>query len=108
MSRYIDADRVMEEIEWIGGHNLCEWHTIGVKALIDRQPIADVVEVRHGEWKDRFENKYANHYYECSVCGKSALDGTKYNQLGNPEIIEVLSDFCPHCGAKMDGERKEK
>ena len=43
MPRYIDADKVMEEINRIGGHNLCEWETIGVKALIDRQPTADVV-----------------------------------------------------------------
>ena len=42
MGRYIDADKVMEEINRIGGHNLCEWETIGVKALIDRQPTADV------------------------------------------------------------------
>ena len=42
MPRYIDADKVMEEINRIGGHNLCEWETLGVKALIDRQPTADV------------------------------------------------------------------
>ena len=42
MARYIDADKVMEEIARIGGHNLCEWETIGVKALIDRQHTADV------------------------------------------------------------------
>lgn len=43
MERYINADKTMEEIERIGGHNLCEWETIGVKALIDRQPTADIV-----------------------------------------------------------------
>lgn len=43
MARYIDADKVMEEIKRIGGHNLCEWDTLGVKALIDRTPTADVV-----------------------------------------------------------------
>ena len=43
MERYIDADKAMEEIERIGGHNLCDWSTLGVKALIDRQPTADVV-----------------------------------------------------------------
>ena len=42
MARHIDADRVMEEIASMGGHNLCEWSTLGVKALIDRQPTADV------------------------------------------------------------------
>ena len=71
-------------------------------------PAADVAEVRHGYWKDRFENKYANHYYECSVCGGAALDGIKNNGLGNPESIQVLSDFCPHCGAKMDGEENKQ
>ncbi len=40
---YIDREKVMTEINRIGGHNLCEWDTIGVKALIDRQPTADVV-----------------------------------------------------------------
>ena len=40
--RLIDADKVMEEIHRIGGHNLCEWDTIGVKALIDRQPTVDI------------------------------------------------------------------
>ena len=102
MSRYIDADKLLNSLP----EDLP--YKASVKRALIQAPTADVVEVRHGEWKDRFENKYANHYYECSVCGKSALDGTKYNQLGNPEIIEVLSDFCPHCGAKMDGERKEK
>ena len=41
--RPIDADEVMEEINRIGGHNLCEWDTLGVKALIDRQTTTDVV-----------------------------------------------------------------
>lgn len=43
--RPIDADKVMKEIARIGGHNLCEWETIGVKALIDRQPTIDAVPV---------------------------------------------------------------
>ena len=43
--RPIDADKVMEEIARIGGHNLSGWSTIGVKALIDRQPTIDAVPV---------------------------------------------------------------
>lgn len=41
--RHIDADKVMEEVNRMGGHNLCDWSTLGVKALINRQPTADVV-----------------------------------------------------------------
>jgi hypothetical protein len=48
MPRYIDADRVMEEIASMSSHNLCEWSTLGVKALIDRQPTADVAP--RAEW----------------------------------------------------------
>ena len=59
MARYIDADKVMEEINRIGGHNLCEWGTIGVKALICRQetanvaPIADTVKKMQELIKER-------------------------------------------------------
>ena len=71
MPRYIDADKVMEEIYRIGGHNLCEWDTIGVKVLIYRQPTADVApraevdglrELNNSlleagqEWQKRYEN----------------------------------------------------
>ena len=75
---------------------------------IKQIPTADVVEVRHGEWKDRYENKFANHYYECSLCGNPALDRTVNNELGNPRQEQALSPFCPNCGAKMDGERREE
>ena len=94
MSRYIDADKVMEEINRIGGHNLCDWETIGVKALIERQPSADVVEVRHGEWG------FDGLGWTCSECGEYAL--------ANKAKLQVHSDYCPHCGAKMDGERRDQ
>ena len=45
MAEYIKREALMNEIHRIGGHNLCGWDTIGVKALVDRQPTADVVEV---------------------------------------------------------------
>ena len=102
MRRYIDADKVMEEIQRIGGHNLCEWHTIGVKALIDRQPTADVVEVRHGEWIGTEYDGYADgnpvyDKWECSKCHE------EYCYEGEPPLY----NYCPNCGAKMDGERRE-
>lgn len=59
MARYIDADKVMEEIARIGGHNLCEWETIGVKALIDRQPTADVAP--RAEVEAEFEKRLAQY-----------------------------------------------
>jgi hypothetical protein len=54
---------------------------------VEKMPAADVVEVRHGYWKNNL-----NGTFTCSECsGKS------------PKL-----DWCGRCGAKMDGERKEK
>ena len=53
---------------------------------IARFPIADVVDVRHGEWKAVYSNNMGI-VYECSECGHLTF-GT--------------SDYCI-CGAKMDG-----
>lgn len=98
MARYIDADKVMEEIKRIGGHNLCGWSTIGVKDLIDRQPTADVVEVKHGYWiydysAGELGGTDAPLCEKCSVCGEYTVDE---------------ENFCPNCGAKMDLKEREK
>ena len=52
-------------------------------------PAADVEPVRHGRWINE------NFYTHCSACGKMAI----YDKYGQ----EFESDYCPHCGAKMDG-----
>ena len=66
----------------------------GANKVIDRiksAPTADVVEVRHGEWIKRSE-----HLYKCPLCGHSA-----FISFGG-----IPCNYCPECGAKMDGERK--
>lgn len=69
------------------------------KGIAISQPAADVVEVRHGEWERvRKLNVAVNPYqHTCGLCGKSYFDHNKFNY-----------PFCPHCGAEMDGERKEQ
>ena len=57
--------------------------------VLDEMPAADVAPVRHGRWINE------NFYTHCSDCGKMAI----YDKYGQ----EVESDYCPHCGAKMDG-----
>ena len=99
MARYIDADKLIESTivkfkcvplvgvtnyiygeECFGGEHL--------DTLINEQPTADVVEVKHGEWL------YNVKYYSCSICA-----GKRFNLL-----LGTDAEFCPHCGAKMDGE----
>ena len=60
-----------------------------VERSIAEQPTANVAPVRHGYWiKENF-------YTRCSVCENMAI----YDKYGQ----EVESDYCPRCGAKMDG-----
>lgn len=63
---------------------LCE-----TEIAIGKLPTADVVPVVHGWW---------NADENCSVCGENStegLDATKWDYW--------LPNYCPHCGAKMDG-----
>ena len=63
------------------------------QAVVNQAPTVDAVEVVHG-----FNTYDHNSAFECSVCGFSdwdtmTADDGKYN-------------YCPSCGAKMDGERR--
>lgn len=68
-----------------------------VCCVIDEAPSVDAEPVRHGRWEtkeytteDSFDDWIVIHHEEvCSECGK-----------GQGE----RSNFCPNCGAKMDGE----
>ncbi len=53
-------------------------------------PAADVEPVRHGRWKDGY----------CTHCGSPCLC--------NGIEEDVLSPYCPDCGAKMDLEEVAK
>ncbi len=60
-----------------------------------------------GEWKDRYNGKYANQLYACSICEKKAPRDIKVNELGHEYLTQILSPFCPNCGAKMKGANSE-
>ena len=58
---------------------------------------ADVQEVRHGEWKQCFEDwRQQIEGDKCSVCGFEYY-GTSIRHY----------HYCPECGAKMDKEREK-
>ena len=83
--RLIDADKLDW---WYKGRN--------IRRVIDDAPTVDAVPVVHGRWSDAGFGelpKHAPYGWACSVCG-----GISFNN----EYI-----YCPHCGAKMDGERKD-
>lgn len=56
---------------------------------------ADVAPVVHGRWVEKEKYTFGI-MYDCSLCENRILDnGHSWN-------------YCPNCGAKMDGERKDE
>lgn len=85
----------MPRIDFCG--SLRKWHEdnknfMQCKMAIEAIPAADVAPVRHGKWEERQSPNWPTEDY-CSECGwtKHIEDGRYYH-------------YCPHCGAKMDGE----
>ena len=65
---------------------------------IKSQPTADVAEVKHGEW-NRHED-FEHCWYECSNCG-----GEPLRSIWG---VTCFTEYCPYCGAKMDGGKNGK
>lgn len=112
MARYIDADELKQErdmaIKAYENANIFTATAIRehIKPLLDKivdMPTADVVEVKHGEWIDKFNGRFVNPTYICSVCGEKALLECYINELDHWKYRQSLSIRCPHCGAKMNG-----
>ena len=80
MPRYINADRARETatIDLIVHH-------------IDRQPTADVAPVRHGRWEEKMDGFWKKKILICSNCESRNALCYEFN-------------YCPNCGARMDGE----
>ena len=83
MARYINLDELLNAIDKQNGR-LPLWLD---EILMGDCKVADVAPVRHGHWID------CNYglTFECSECKYP----TEYN----------LTDYCPNCGAKMDGDK---
>lgn len=92
MTEYIDREAALREIErrerlMVGDK------TISVDALkrfLLNRPAADVAPVVHGQWEP------GNPI--CPVCGEN-----KFKDLDADIWRDWLPDFCPNCGAKMNG-----
>ena len=93
MGEYIGRARTVEFFE---KSKQVMWHKDDVVATIssDKIPAADVVEVRHGEYIDHIEIGAMNNYLECSVCNWKTVFCALMRD----------SNYCPNCGAKMDGK----
>ena len=91
--RLIDADRALEIVRDQGIAHPNAHHLTNYATLILREaPTIDVAPVRHGRWVS-VPHKLAK---VCSVCNRD--EPYKF-----ADIDADVYDYCPSCGAKMDG-----
>lgn len=109
MPRYIDADEFIALYKIMANDDRnkkaapISWSHAFEEVIDDAEemPTADVEPVRHGQWIEcdykRLEHgmieTYPNAGYACSVC-RTGFDKKKM----------TYKQYCPHCGAKMDGD----
>lgn len=120
MADYIDRDAVISEIErrealMVGDKRIS---VDAMKSFIKNRPAADVAPVVHGRWILEAHDERVNYRWnvtaECSECcdeQKEIWAGFFPNvpspiarnaALVSAESVK-LSNYCPNCGAKMDG-----
>lgn len=89
MTEYVEREATMEIVKRTSGDYAAAW------SEIRKLPAADVAEVRHGQWKHNdYYERWADRFV-CSLCRNNALSDGDYRH--------ELSNYCPTCGAKMDG-----
>lgn len=91
MARYINVDlteaEIADKIQKISANSDV---FIAVRKILDEFPAEDVQEVKHGKWKQN-KGDSAKRFY-CTTCF----------EYGNTNY-----QYCPYCGAKMDGKENK-
>lgn len=85
MAECIDRDTALQDFEHCNDQRSF-WTPQRVRTLLMRQPAADVAPVVHGRWIEMADHA------TCSACGCACYAGSAMGY-----------DYCPNCGAKMDG-----
>lgn len=108
MNDLISREALIKEIEhgkhpeFYDGQDIADWQM----QCIENAPAVDAEPVRHGKW---IYNPDANDWgiggYVCSEC-HTKNDNLPCGKVANPMMF-VGTNYCPHCGAKMDLEDEQ-
>lgn len=100
--RLIDADALIADLydekkhsAFMAPFKLCTADRVDLKFLLNEAPTIDAVPVVHSKWEiTEVDHAYGKKCYHCPECG---TDEWRYDD----------ARYCPNCGVKMDGERRE-
>ena len=98
MTEYIERAALKRELAPYEENDFSQQMDV-ILAIVDAQPAADVVEVRHGRWGEyeSFPLTSSLNGHPCSECGMH------FSTLAIP-----VMKYCPNCGARMDKEAEHE
>lgn len=103
MAEYFEREALRKEVERIYQKHFAKSREKFIqdtfKAMfkrIDNAPAADVVPVVHGRW-EHLEDGWFD-LWKCSACGD------EWTFEYDPTDSETKVNYCPNCGARMDGD----
>ena len=75
-----------------------------VRCVAKGLPTIDSVPVVHGEWMEE-NSRPRSMQFVCSVCHRTSYDQQPTRDKAWRKRCRYA--YCPNCGARMDGERRE-
>lgn len=102
MAEYIEREALIREIKELRkAHKLKAneemlFDETDIAGLLASIQAADVAPVRHGKW---ISTNIAYGEYKCSVC--EGMDSDCSDYYSSHSVVD--QEYCPWCGAKMDG-----
>ena len=108
MAEYIDKEFVLDTIEELKSKALPKALLFDhLKKVIEIFPTEDLAPVKRGFWKPISESEMTG--FNPKFAGRDPIAGYKCSNCGNEAIFScndefVLSDYCPNCGAEMNGD----
>lgn len=64
-----------------------------IRNIVSRTPASDVAPIRHGRWINAYPDIEPNPMFMYGIC----------SECGFEQGISKYLNYCPNCGAKMDG-----
>lgn len=95
MKRLIDATTLKAEFT---GNFTDAYSPAHIMAIIDTAPTIEATEIKHSKW---VKHPMFDEWDVCTSCGI----GCKRREHAVGYMTEYGYQYCPHCGAKMDGAK---